>query len=692
MTAFPAAGLSPTSVSSPTVRSPTCASLCRLPARITASLAYLDLAVALETWNRWRLPGLFNRILPQKNEAVPPGDVIAALVLHRCTDPGSKLYAQRWFPRTALPELLGIDPKQFGNTRIHRTLEALDRVGNALQDELVKRYRSKDGLFATIFMDVTDAWFAGRGPDLAQRDRTKEGLTNRHKIGIVLLCNEHGYPLRWRVVPGKRRDQLCMQDMLDQIEDADWIGDAPLVCDRAMGQAKSVARLVDSGIRFLTATTRSEIASYTDAIPDEPFRGLNPVGSEATLEDEMTVAARTAEEAGLQKVDDQLYVYDLGVCERTFSFERPQHQFSGAAWDPDALEGGASFIALARIFADRLSKHEYRNKSELAEKEGMTRARVTQIMNTLKIAPLLQEQILAGEFGYVPERLLRQCVQIDREAEQRTLLEANARIMRPVRAAGKPPRRVGRQVVPLRLVAYFNPRMFVEQRGGLDRRRQRVESYVAELNERLCRSVHLRDKHNIRVEVHNEIARWKLGSAFDVQVNTTKDKATGKQYRYVRLMLNAEAWLRRLRYAGFVLLVGHPELPYSAVEIARLYRQKDTVEKDFQTIKSVVKLRPLYHHTDAKVRAHVSLCMLALLLDRSIERRLKRSGLAHSAAASFEQLRDCRLNLITSDHAIEPTYAATEVTQDQFAILQTLRMKGLADPEEIAEGIKFRRN
>jgi len=157
-------------------------------------------------------------------------------------------------------------------------------------------------------------------------------------------------------------------------------------------------------------------------------------------------------------------------------------------------------------------------------------------------------------------------------------------------------------------------------------------------------------------------------------------------------MLNAEAWLRRLRYAGFVLLVGHPELPYSAVEIARLYRQKDTVEKDFQTIKSVVKLRPLYHHTDAKVRAHVSLCMLALLLDRSIERRLKRSGLAHSAAASFEQLRDCRLNLITSDHAIEPTYAATEVTQDQFAILQTLRMKGLADPEEIAEGIKFRRN
>lgn len=75
-----------------------------------------------------------------------------------------------------------------------------------------------------------------------------------------------------------------------------------------------------------------------------------------------------------------------------------------------------------------------------------------------------------------------------------------------------------------------------------------------------------------------------------------------------------------------------------------------------------------------------------------MERRLRHSKLPHSAAACFEQLRGCRLNLITSDHAIEPTYAATEATQDQLAILQNLRMKGLADPEEIAGSIKFRRS
>ena len=51
------------------------------PARIIATLSYLDVAVALETWNRWKLPRLFNRLLPQNNEAVPPGNH------HRCPGP-----------------------------------------------------------------------------------------------------------------------------------------------------------------------------------------------------------------------------------------------------------------------------------------------------------------------------------------------------------------------------------------------------------------------------------------------------------------------------------------------------------------------------------------------------------------------------------------------------------------------------
>ena len=157
------------------------------------------------------------------------------------------------------------------------------------------------------------------------------------------------------------------------------------------------------------------------------------------------------------------------------------------------------------------------------------------------------------------------------------------------------------------------------------------------------------------------------------------------------MKINEQEWIRRIRFTGFVLLVAHPDLPHSAEDIVRLYRAKDTVEKDFQTIKDVVKLRPMYHHTDAKVRAHVTLCMLALLLERTIERRLKRSQTPRTAPACFEELRTCHLNLISSDCAIEPTYAATEPSQEQTAVLKSLRMLNLIDPEGMSEHLILRR-
>lgn len=663
-------------------------------ARVGANLRYLDVAAALETWRRWKLPRLFNRLIPQGLDAVPASSVIAALVIQRCIDPGSKLYAQRWFPRTALPELLAVEPAQFNNSRIHRVLAQLDEANDALQDDLPRRYQLRDGAFATIFMDVTDAWFEGRGPEMAERDRTKEGFKNHRKVGVVLVCNQHGFPLRWKTVPGKRRDPQCLGDMLSMIQDEPWVGETPLVCDRAMGNAKSIAKLVESGVRFLTATTRPEIPSFTDDLPCEPFHELSPVGSDLTITGEIHAATRAAAAAGLEQVDDTLFFLDLGVRERVLNFERPTLDYSGATWDPNELEGGASFIALARIFQERLDMKIHRNRSELAEREGLTRARVTQIMNTLRLHDHLQERVLRGEFGYVPERLLRDCAKLEGETEQRQLLEEHAKRVRPVRRTSPPgpPRRVGRHKSSLRLVAYFNPKMFVEQRAAISRRRHRVHSFVDDLNRHLRTTGRTRTKESIRREVHQEIARWKLLSVLESTVLPRVDRESREKYWKVVLRFDEREWARRTRHAGFVLLVGHPDLPHTGEELVRLYRQKDTVEKSFQTIKDTVKLRPFYHHTDPKVRAHVTLCMLALLLERTIERMLGRSNLTElrTAPACFEELRGCHLNLVHADPSLGPTYVATEASETQTALLRSLRMKGLIDPEELGERIQPR--
>ena len=92
------------------------------------------------------------------------------------------------------------------------------------------------------------------------------------------------------------------------------------------------------------------------------------------------------------------------------------------------------------------------------------------------------------------------------------------------------------------------------------------------------------------------------------------------------------------------------------------------------------------------VRAHVTLCMLALLLERTIERRVKLAGMSKTAAACFEELEPCRLNLITSHPELAPAYVVTEATQEQLAILRNMRISSLVDREEIASAIHPRTN
>ncbi len=57
----------------------------------------------------------------------------------------------------------------------------------------------------------------------------------------------------------------------------------------------------------------------------------------------------------------------------------------------------------------------------------------------------------------------------------------------------------------------------------------------------------------------------------------------------------------------------------SAEDVALGYKQLMAVERAFRTLKSTLSLRPVYHTKDDRIRSHVMLCWLALLLIRIAE-------------------------------------------------------------------------
>jgi len=69
----------------------------------------------------------------------------------------------------------------------------------------------------------------------------------------------------------------------------------------------------------------------------------------------------------------------------------------------------------------------------------------------------------------------------------------------------------------------------------------------------------------------------------------------------------------------FLLRCSDPHLP--ATDIARGYKQLLEVERGWRDMKQILELRPVYHRLEERIRAHVVLCWLALLLIRIIETR-----------------------------------------------------------------------
>ena len=57
----------------------------------------------------------------------------------------------------------------------------------------------------------------------------------------------------------------------------------------------------------------------------------------------------------------------------------------------------------------------------------------------------------------------------------------------------------------------------------------------------------------------------------------------------------------------------------TAEDIAAGYKQLLEVERGWRTMKQAIDLRPVYHRLEQRIRAHVILCWLALLLIRIAE-------------------------------------------------------------------------
>lgn len=114
----------------------------------------------------------------------------------------------------------------------------------------------------------------------------------------------------------------------------------------------------------------------------------------------------------------------------------------------------------------------------------------------------------------------------------------------------------------------------------------------------------------------------------------------------------------------------------SAEEIALGYKQLSEVERAFRSLKQDLELRPIYHRKEERIRTHVTLCWLALLLIRIIERE---SGWSWERARRV--LERIHLGEFAAKGGEGRILQRTELTGEQEQLLKRL---GVKPPPKVA--------
>ena len=211
---------------------------------------------------------------------------------------------------------------------------------------------------------------------------------------------------------------------------------------------------------------------------------------------------------------------------------------------------------------------------------------------------------------------------------------------------------VGEGEARRRMVLVRNPLEVVRDRVQRDTALARIAKELAELPAD-------KDEHSkavCRLMAHKTLGRYlKAGKKGMPQIDQDKVRAEER--------LDGK----------YLLITSDDSLP--TAEVAQSYKQLAEVERAWRSLKSELDIRPMYHRLDDRIRAHVLVCWLALLLIRVVEVKTKQSWSQVSAELD-------RMHSVTLDGPTGLVAQRTELTAGQKKILADL---GVTPPP------KFRR-
>jgi len=236
--------------------------------RLERSRRFGDGFLGLELWKRLELDRFWEPVLdsPENAADVPWSRIAALLAINRLCAPGSELaIEERWYPATALDDLLGIEEGKINDTRLYRCLDRLLPHKTQLERHLACRYGE---LFAAEFdvllYDLTSSYVEGAAEKdpMMQRGYSRDHRPDCKQVVIALIVNGEGFPLSYETFDGNRSDVTTVEAVLRMVERKYGKARRVWIFDRGIVSEENLEALRRRGGQYLVGTPRAKLKQF----------------------------------------------------------------------------------------------------------------------------------------------------------------------------------------------------------------------------------------------------------------------------------------------------------------------------------------------------------------------------------------------------------------------------------------------
>jgi transposase len=126
-------------------------------------------------------------------------------------------------------------------------------------------------------------------------------------------------------------------------------------------------------------------------------------------------------------------------------------------------------------------------------------------------------------------------------------------------------------------------------------------------------------------------------------------------------------------------VIATSETALSVLEVVAIYKELSDVEKGFRQLKDVLAVRPIYHQIETRVKAHIFVAALALLVQRLLHRRLEQAGIDFSPERAMQALSTVRMVTLRLDDQPERR-GVSGGCPDARRVLKALKLTDLKPP------------